>query len=55
MKKSTKKLLQVVFIISLIYLLFRKNKLTERFTNDKKQTLFDNFIGEHFSVIFPNG
>ena len=55
MKKSTKKLLQVVFIISLIYLLFRKNKLTERFTNDKKQTLFDNFIGEHFCVIFPNG
>ena len=55
MKRSTKNLLQVGFIIILIYLLFRKDRSIERFTNDEKQTLFDNFIREHFSVIFPNG
>ena len=55
MKKSTKKLLQVVFIIFLIYVLFKKDRPIERFTNDEKQSLFDSFIGEHFNLIFPSG
>ena len=55
MKKSTKKMIQVCFLILLIYFLFKTNKKIEGFTSDEKQVLFDSFMSEHYSSIFPDG
>ena len=55
MKKSTKKLIQVCFFILFIYLLFKMNKKVEGFTSAYKQGLFDEFMSEHYSSIFPDG
>ena len=55
MKKSTKKMIQVCFLILLIYFLFKTNKKIEGFTSGEKQVLFDSFMSEHYSSIFPDG
>ena len=51
MKKSTKKILQVVFMIFLIYVLFKKDRSIERFTNDEKQS---EIIPEMFHIVTKN-
>ena len=55
MKRSTKKILRVFFILWLIYFMFKKKNTVEGFTMEQKTTVFNNFMDNHYSTIFPDG
>ena len=55
MKKSTKRLIQVFFLILFIYFLFKKDNTIEGFTTEEKTEAFNSFMSNHYSTIFPDG
>ena len=53
MKKSIVQLIQVFLVLLILYLFF-KNDIIEGFTPEQKQVLFDDFLENHYSTIFPD-
>lgn len=46
---------QILLIILLIYLILKKKNITEGFSIEQKQELFDDFLENHYRTIFPDG
>ena len=57
MNKEYIKILQMIVVISILYLLYNQyNKpIIEGFSQEEKQVLFDDFMENHYRTIFPDG
>ena len=53
MKQHHVQIIQIMIILLFIYLFMKSHNTVEGFTQDEKQSLFDDFISNHFQVIFP--
>jgi hypothetical protein len=53
MKQHHVQIIQIMIILFFIYLFMKSHNVVEGFTQDEKQSLFDDFISNHFHVIFP--